>query len=947
MRGNVGRRSRVAVALAMLVTACLGCVTTPLEEFGQSALPVLERRCLTPVCHGVAPGEAMPSVGLFVQLDGQAHAAELDAARLAFRARVVTTEPAALSTLLRRPMPTWAGGGPHAGGALFTGPDDPAVADIARWIAAEPLGSGGEDLQLDSLELEFAEKVLPTLVARCGRSGCHGPRDVAFTAIPATPDPATGRFAPLEVRAANDVLRKMLDLWSDDPARSRLVRKAIGAEAGGLVHRGGEGTFFPEAPVAQPLDVEGIAAMLLWAEHEREMLDVVAGRAPAGLVFVRGPIAERAPWRIEREAEGSDVWLAPWPVGGGAEENLSAAVHPDGLAEVREPAVSHDARRIAFAMRRAGELNFAIWELELATRAARRVSPEGAGGFAAPTYAPDGRIVAAWDGHGEVGTDGEGVPPELVAIDAYGALERLTFTPVPEMRPAIFASGKTRGELAFSVRREQLGPRGPLGLEGVLFRFPLCHDPAHHGEPEYHAHFGASLAPRVPYAPRDLPDGRQALVVLDDARTTDDRGALAVLDRSLGPVVPNARSGDASVGGYRPALRVVDDARRWRDPAALPDGRIVAAIDDPSRPGDDAIVAVTLRDAIDGPHLESFEVLVDAPGLSDRSPVALIARAPEDDGHTPIVDPSAPTGTLVLRNVAVLEMLYGRAPPLGARSLRDDLAAIRVLAWGGARADSFARHAEGGTTVGLSAQPPARLLAEVPLASDGSAFVRIPARTPVLLQWLDSRGMVRGNQLDRWYFAQGEERVPGGTNAPTYSHDCAGCHGAFSGRPADAQGPAPDVISAASVTLSTFAARDRRRPLAPFDASAPPSDIDYRTTIAPLFERTCTAAGCHSGDAPAIGLPLDARAGTQFSAAYEALLVRDAATGEGRYVDLDGLRARRSALAEHLVGAELEAPRPLGPACPARSASDDDVRSVARWIESGAVYDANATEPHE
>lgn len=939
MGGIVGRRARIVIALGALVVAGSACTRTPLEEFEERALPVLERRCLTPVCHGVAPGESTPSVGFFARLDADGHAANVDEARLACRARVVTTVPAALSTLLRRPMQTWAGGGPHAGGALFIGPDDPAVADIARWIAAEPLGSGGEDVQLDGLEQEFADEVLPVLVTRCGRSGCHGPRDLAFTALPATPDPATGRFAPLEVRAANEAMRKMLDLWSDDPARSRLVRKAIGAEEGGLAHRGGDTTFFSEAPAGRPLEAPGIAAMLQWAEHEREMLGVVAGRAPAGLVFVRGPLGPRAPWRIEREAAGSDVWLAPWPVGSGAEENLSAALHPEGPAEVREPAVSHDARRVAFAMRRQGEASFAIWELALATRAARQVSPEGAGSFVAPTYAADGRIVAAWDGHGEVGTDGEGVPPELIAIDAYGALERLTYTPVPEMRPAVFASGKTRGELGFGIRRE-----GPLGLEGVLFRFPLCHDPAHHGEPEYHVHFGESLAPRVPYAPRDLPDGRQALIVLDDAHTTDDRGALGILDRSLGPIVPAERAREASVGGYRPALRIADDARRWRDPAALPDGRIVAAIDDPARPGDDAIVAVTIRDAIDGPHIESVEVLVDAPGRSDRSPVALISRAPEDDGHAPIVDPSAPTGTLVLRNIAVLEMLYGRAQPLGARALRDDLAAVRVLAWGGARAESFARHADGGTTVGLSAQPPARLLAEVPLADDGSAFIRIPARAPVLLQWLDRRGMVSGNQLDRWYYAQGEERVPGGTNAPTYAHDCASCHGAFSGRPADSQGPVPDAISAASVTLANFAARDRRRPLPPFDASGAASDTDYRTSVAPLFEVACTAAGCHTGAAPAAALPLDARAGIRFPAAYEALLAREPETSAGRYIDLTTLRARRSALLEHLLGIELDAARPLAPACAGTGIDDATVRVVARWIESGAAYDAHATE---
>jgi len=135
----------------------------------------------------------------------------------------VTTEVPRLSTLHRRPLPGWADGGPHAGGALFTGPDDPAATAVLRWIEAEPLGGGGEDVELDALEALFADTVLPVLVQRCGFAGCHGPTEVANTAFAAVPDRETGRFAPLDVRAAYRSARKHLDLWSADPRRSRLV----------------------------------------------------------------------------------------------------------------------------------------------------------------------------------------------------------------------------------------------------------------------------------------------------------------------------------------------------------------------------------------------------------------------------------------------------------------------------------------------------------------------------------------------------------------------------------------------------------------------------------------------------------------------------------------------------------------------------------------------------
>lgn len=905
-----GSRS-IAAVLGLLVAACPG---GPEDAFESEALPVLEQRCFTTACHGVGPGQTTPEAGLFVSVDAAGRVRDIGAARAAALARVATREPVLASTLLREPMPAAWAGGPHAGGVLFTGPDDPALRALRRWIAAEPEGSGGEDLDLDPLEVRFGDEVLPVLVARCGRDGCHGPRNVAFTSFPARPDPLTGLFAPREIRAAREAVRKHLDLWSDDPTRARLIRKALGPAAGGLVHRGGDGTFFPEAPVDRPLEAPGIAAILGWARAEREALGVGEGLAPGALVFARGPIAPRAPFRIVPEREGSDLWITAWPVRPGAEENLTASLHPDGPAEVRDPAVAHDGRRIAFAMRRGTEDRFALWEMDLETRDARRLTAADApGSFVSPVYAPGGGIVAAWDGHGEVGADADGAAPDLVVVDEQsGDWTRLTFTPHPEVRPAFLAAGKTRGELVFAIRRGGSTP------QGVLFRFPLDHDPAHHGEPEYHVQFGATIAPRAPYAARDLPDGRQVLVVLDTVGEVDDRGALAVLDRSLGPVLAPGTETDASVGGYRPALAVVDPELRWRDPAPLPDGRIVAARD--------GALVVTHLDA------GTSEVLLDVPGVDHRSPAPVFARPPEDDPHAPAIDPTLAGGFFVLRDVAILEALYGRAEPRGARELREDLAAVRLVAWAGAREGDFRRFADGSSTLGLGSAAPARVLAEVPLAEDRSALIRVPARTPILLQWLDARGMIAGRQLDRWFYAEGAERVPGGTNAATYAHDCAGCHGALSGRPEDAAGPAPDAISAASVTRAAYVDRDRRRPRDPFDAVAEGRVVDFRSVVGPALRETCAGAGCHGGVTPAADLPLDDRDGARFPAAYEALV--------GRFVDLAGRRARASAISEQLLGEELDAPGPAGPLCPRRGDGADLVRDVARWIETGALYDA-------
>jgi len=924
--------------LGLSLALVISCGADAGDVFEGEVAPVFEHRCASTACHGVGPDEPWPDAeGLFFRVDRDGLLTDLPAAREAARTRIVTEGPALLSSLVHVPLAAHHGGGPHAGGGLFMSTDDPALLAVIRWIDLEPDGTGGEDLELTALEEQFAAEVLPILVSRCAFGGCHGPTDTAFTAFAARPDPASGEFAPKAIRATYGTARKHLDLWSARPELARLLRKALGTDSSGLIHRGGGATFFPDAPIDRPLEAEGPEAILRWARAERDALGVGEGFAPTALVFVRGEPSPRSPFRIAPGEVGSDLYVTPWPVVAGAEENLTASLHPGQDVEIRDPAVAHDGRRVAFALRRAAEDRFSLWEIDLEERTPRQITASSeAGSFVGPTYAPDGRIIAVWDGHGEAGTDGPGTPPDLVAVDpADGSFERITFTPVPEVEPAFLAAGKTRGEVVFGTRRYRLPSDGVGMQEGVLFRFPLCHDPAFHGEPEYHVHFGASVAPRVPFIARDLPDGRQIVLVLDDAEAADDRGRLAILDRSLAPAVPDALMGSATVGGFRQPLRDLDLAAGFRDPAVLPNGELLASADDEGAAGEDAIYRISFLDTADGPTITARERLLGASGASFRSPTPVFSR-PLEDEHEPIVDPVADTGFLILRDVAVLEALYGRAEPLGTRPMREEISYIRLLSLSGTPASAMGAYPDGGTRYGLAAHPPAELLAEVPLPADRSAWIRIPARQPVLLQWLDARKMVIGNQLDRYYFAEGDEIVPGGTNAVTYDHNCSGCHGTRTGVPEAPSTERPDAVSAASVTMARYADRDRRRPLDPFDAAGPTQPIDYARDVAPLFAASCVDGECHGGTMPAAGLALDDRPGTgRFVAAYQALL-------DDGYVDAARRRGRASALVERLLGEELDAPAPVTGRCPPEGADPELVDTVVRWIELGAFYDLEA-----
>ena len=890
-----------AIALGLV----LGCREGPSALFADAAAPVIERRCASSLCHGVSVSGALPSEGFFLHVDATGRLADLEEARRAALARVTTTADARLSSLLRVPLAVAEGGGPHQGGELFVSSDEEGARALILWIDSERDGTGGEDVELTPLEQRFAADVMPVLVARCGIAGCHGPDDVANTAFPAVRDPRSGAFAPRDVPRMRRVVRKLVDLWGSDVRRSRLFRKPLGA-ARGLRHRGGPGTFFPEAPPDDPLGAPALAGILSWAEAERRAAGVT-DVAPRAILVVRDVPSERAPYRIEPGAVGSELLLVPWPVGSGEIESLTdllRALLGVSSLEIREPAVAHDGHTVAVSVRAEGSGRFGLVELDLDTRRARRITPEdAAGSFVSPVYGPDARLVAAWDGHGESGRDGAGVPPELVAFEGDGTMERLTWTLAPEVRPGVLATGKTRGMIVFGTRRE-----GPAGHEGVLFRFPTCHDPALHGEPEYHVQFGASLAPRAAYVARDLPDGRQIVTVLSSVEVDDDRGALEVLDRSLGPF---AAGGAVSIPLPVPALVTLDATERWRDPVVLPDGRVLASTDDAGPDGQDALVLITVVDGVDGPSIAERETLLADAGVAYRSAAVVIPRPVEEDEHVAVVDPSSPVARIALRDATVLEALYGRVEPLGARILRDDIAAVRALV-----------PVDASGSVGRGA----RVLGEASLAADHSAELQIPARTPVLLQLLDARGMMVGRQLDRWFYGEGDEVVPAGTNPASYGVACAGCHGALSGDPEDVAARPPDVLSSASVTLSTHRDRNRRLPIPPTDlATATPADVSFAAVVAPILVERC--ASCHDGPEPAASLSLDPTP-PRAREVYDALLAH-----------VEGPRARRSPLIERVLGEELEAAGSPTRRCPPEGLSELEVRRLVQWIEAGGSFE--------
>jgi hypothetical protein len=932
-----------AVAIASLAIVACG-DPSPRDQFAQDVLPLLESSCLATACHGVAigaedDGEVIDWSYFHVRVDDDLRAVDVDAAYEAAKGRINTTEPAELSTLLRKPLAVMAGGDIHGGGEQWRSTDGADYRTVLQWARAE--SDGGEGGSIDELtpnQQLFADEVLPHLAVRqCMNQACHGPF-APFTAF-APPVMIEGEpvFGVDAIARNYEAARMHLHLGGD-PLQSRLVRKGAPLDNGGIAHRGGNDNFFFSSGGDLRAD-PAVDAIARWAEAERAS-EIGAEPAVAGIVFVRGPAAPQAAFGHDAYAPGSDLWVLEPPDDTGVLRNLTESAHA-GPADVRDPAVSHDATRIAFAMRTAVDAAFNIYEIGVdGTGLVQLTTDEldlpggGAAHSIQPTYGPDGRIYFVSTRAGAMADGYDVLDTDVWAVDPLSRdLERMTHEPSPVATPSFIGTGKSYGTLSMAMRRT-IGGR----YEAPVLRVPLDHNKAHHGDSELHIHHGVTMGGDIVYAMRTLPDGRFVCALID-ATNQWRAGRLAVFERQFGPELPIGDEADAAVGGFRHAFSVIDPdttaggvspGGAYRHPVPLPDGQLMYTyapgpvdLDDPAADPDFGIYIAGI--GTDG--LIDATVLVDEPGIFERDAEPIVVRPLEDDpSHALAWDPNATTGVLALRHVRTLEALFTNLEQRGIKQLRDDIAYARLIEAVAVTPDELA------APIGLGDHVRARVLAEVPLMG-GSVYARVPANRPFRVQFLDADRMAIGTQQNRWVDVAPGEKFPGGVSPALYATLCASCHGALTGLPGDVGGPIPDAITAASVTLATHDGLDPRRPREPLDVGDDAFAIDFRRDVLPLVERSCATGGCHAGASPAAGLDLESSPTADFDTTYEALI------GNG-YVDATGSSARRSYVVERIVGRELDAPRSLdGESCPGDPAlTADEILAIVRWIDTGAVY---------
>jgi len=921
-----------------------------LSAFERDVVPVIERDCGTDSCHA-APGDRFDSLdpSYFVfPVDDEGKISGHDRIERAYeRAREkLSGAGAEFSDLVRKPLDVSLGGLAHRGGSQFRTMDDPSLVALMRWAqAARP----SEETALTPLEQRFADEIQPVLAEkRCMLSSCHGASASNLLKF----DPGVlGRFDNIATKRNYASFNLHLNLETPDPMLSRALRKTIPPAQGGIFHRGGNAFFDVDA------DAELLARFTSFVTDARDQLGVADTGKMTGIVFAATDPTPRKLFDIGTWQPGGDLYALIPPEPGGTLTNLTATLHGDP-ADIRDPAVSYDGKRVAFAMRRNQDDCLNLYILDLDTAALTQVTHDTgvlANGIKVanvePLWGPDDRIYFVSTRPGVISAQGTVPQANLYRIDPDGQnLLRMTYSAGVELAPQ-WRLFPAKGALGPEDRTLDLTFTATRKVGADLFA-PLMRVPPDFRS-DYHPHYGTQN-PRYQIFTQisQLPDLREPLLLMDDS-TVWEGGALALIDRNLGPVISDGL--DPSVVNYVEPLQklgtIGEDVRHrgyspggyYRDPHAAPDGSLLvvyspAPIDlsDPNAAPDPALYRVQIADLPGNQsYLSSRDLLVDVPGKVEMDPRPIYRRRREEIGDAgEHLRNDVDWGDMLNFDLSVALTIARQDSPSGVKSfdqMADDIRYVRLVEEvPGTAADGVGRGGHGIR----------RILAEVPATRDRSLYLRLPAGVPFYIQALDDSGAATAT-FNEWFSVLPGEKLTQVTRREVWNTRCGACHGSVTGQAGDTVAT-PDVLTQASRVEANYDATTRTD-LPPVEEGLDPTgrpEIDFERDVQPILTARCATAGCHAAGARTPDL--SARAGTAgFSGAYEALTASGGDSGHGfAYVDPASSSARTSYLAEVLMGKDLDAPRGFDSGgC---GAGDDitlsELKTLMRWMDLGAAY---------
>ena len=474
---------------------------------------------------------------------------------------------------------------------------------------------------------------------------------------------------------------------------------------------------------------------------------------------------------------------------------------------IRDPAVSWDGNRIAFAWKKSAKDDYHLYELDVATRKIRQVTDGVGVADYEPAYLPNGDFIFASTRCVQTVDCYWTEVSNLYTCDPEGrSIRRLGFDQVHTVYPQVLDDGRV------------IYTRWDYNDRGQVFPQPLFQMNADGtGQTEFYGN--NSWFPTTIAHARGIPGTSKALAILCGHHTSQ-AGKLAVIDPSLGR---QENQGVSLVSPLRETKAERIDAygqqgelfsypyplgeREWLATYA-PDGW-----EKTERRRGDADFSIYWMD-IDGRR----ELLVSDAELPCQQAVPVVART------KPPVRPSAVDfrkdfGTYYVQDIyqgpGLEGIERGAVKKMRVVSLEFRPAGIRCNNSGGPGGGALISTP---VAIGNGTWDVKRVLGETPVYEDGSAFFIVPARTPVYFQALDAKG--RSLQTMRSW----------STLQPGESASCVGCHESKNSAP-PAQGYS-----------STLAMKKPPLKLEPF--YGPERGFSFTREIQPILDRQCVR--CHN-----------------------------------------------------------------------------------------------------
>lgn len=767
----------------------------------------------------------------------------------------VSADPTS-SEILRRVLDPGAGGTYHEGGVIFRSASDGEYVDLLAWVTERAAQGGALGVPTDDGFEFFATRVQPMLVKRgCMMLGCHSPTMFHDYRLRGG---SGGHFGLPATRKNYQLSLEQLALESPDPNTSRIIRKNLPVQAGGILHRGGplfSGFRSPDdcdlaAAESGPLDEQPPYCVLVaWIARERAARMETARPLDAILYVRRPPKPGRdAPQDWADFSPGSELVQLAVTTGAdgtivpGAETSLSALCGlTPASSEVRRAAVSWDGQRIAFSARTSADEPFRIYVIENGTcevDAAIDAPPVSDSGPVPsngelfhnfdPTFAPDGRIVFVstrgnvmntrafpYEGPQRTPADPSKLNTNLYVREADGSIRQLTFLLNQELSPSFMRDGR----LIFSTEKRapgfyQLAGRR-MNLDGG----------------DYHPLFGqrSTIGFTQFHDVVELPD-RNLAVILSDRGARASAGTLAVVNRSIGIDQHSTDPADFLVdpsaidfpvpGFYLRSMHIVDGAATgklsgtqgaYATPSPLPDGRLLvsyaADVTDLTAPGGDFdIVIVDPRPGV----APNRTPLVTGPGDA-LWPVGVYAkqnigifrsRLDEVNGATRISDERPDVSEILFLDVPLLATLLFQNTRDG-RNFLDGRATLEV--WQSLPPEPSVVSFDSGSPFITEDQYGPLYVRRARLGMrathpDGSLKIAIPGGVPFVLATraalADDREPVLHFQREEMQAYPGEQ-LRQSMPREFFNGMCGGCHGSILGQEFHI-GANPDVLTRAS-----------------------------------------------------------------------------------------------------------------------------------------------------